>query len=68
MMNKDRINEMLLYTIIDLLDIKLGFVKKMDLLQQISNIYVRNQNVICWEKQVYPELKKIKDKYKNLEG
>ena len=63
-MNKDKINEMLLYTVIDLLGINVGFVSKIDLLQYIQNIYERNQNVLYWEKQVYPELKKIKERYK----
>ena len=63
-MNVDRINEMLLDTIIDLLDINVGFVKKMDLLLYIQNIYERNINVLNWEKQVYPELKKLKERYK----
>ena len=63
-MNSERMQEMELFTIIDLVLPDLPFVKRMRFMQKLNDIFIQAQNKPNWEKFVFVEIDKLKEESK----
>ena len=63
-MNLEYMQEMELYTIIDLVLPDLPFVKRMRFMQKLNAVFIQAQNKPNWEKFVFAEIEKLKEESK----